>query len=510
MNHDYINRQAYVSRRRRQRRRQRNIRLALLLLALMIVAAGAVLGISYIRSKKHPGSVSPDSGGTTVAESDRSVVLNADPASEASNLPNETSDSTQHKIQTGDATAARTLYESPFATGNAAVDLCLNEAHTLALSYDYDAAIERLQSSDHAKDPSVQAALASYEETRSTLVRVDPTEIPHIFFHSLIMDNAKAFDGDYQSKGYNQVMTTSREFLEICEQMYERGYVLVKMHDMAYEETAEDGTTRWVSGDIMLPPGKKAFVMSQDDVCYYEYMAKDGFASRIVIGDDGKPTCEMKLDDGTTVTGSYDLVPLLDDFIEEHPDFSYKGARAVLAFTGYEGVLGYRTDPEYKDSNPNYEADCEAVRQVAQCLRDNGWELASHSWGHINMRDRGMEAVKTDADKWENRVESLIGETDIILYPFGADIGDWRVYTRENEKFAYLYDLGFRYFCNVDSSPYWVQMCDGFLRQGRRNIDGYRMYYDLPETNPTKTYLDDLIDVETVFDPDRPKPVAPM
>lgn len=39
----------------------------------------------------------------------------------------------------------------------------------------------------------------------------------------------------------------------------------------------------------MLPEGKKPFVMSQDDLCYYDYMLDDGFASRIVIGDDGKP-----------------------------------------------------------------------------------------------------------------------------------------------------------------------------------------------------------------------------
>ena len=69
-------------------------------------------------------------------------------------------------------------------------------------------------------------------------------------------------------------------------------------------------------GEILLPEGKQAFVMSQDDVCYYEYMDGDGFASRMVIGADGKPTCEMKLDDGTISTGSYDLVPLLEDFIQ--------------------------------------------------------------------------------------------------------------------------------------------------------------------------------------------------
>jgi len=282
------------------------------------------------------------------------------------------------------------------------------------------------------------------------------------------------------------------------------------MHDLAYEVTDENGNKKFVAGDILLPPDKKAFVMSQDDVCYYEYMDGDGFATRMIVGEDGKPTCEMLMDDGTVSVGSYDLVPLLEDFIAEHPDFSYKGARAVIAFTGYQGILGYRTDPEYKDSNPNYEQDCQTAREVAQCLRDNGWELASHSWGHINMSDRNLASIKTDADKWEARVESLIGETDIILYPFGADIGDWRLYTTENEKFNYLYKLGFRYFCNVDGNQHWVQIGDKFMRQGRRNLDGYRMYYDLPETNPEKTYLDDLFDVTTVFDPDRPTPVPKM
>ena len=120
--------------------------------------------------------------------------------------------------------------------------------------------------------------------------------------------------------------------------MYERGFVLVRLHDVAYEVTAEDGSKHFQEGDIMLPEGKKPFVMSQDDVCYYEYMDGDGFASRMIIGEDGKPTNEMKMDDGSVSVGSYDLVPLLDDFIKEHPDFSYRGAKACIAFTGYNGI----------------------------------------------------------------------------------------------------------------------------------------------------------------------------
>ena len=90
------------------------------------------------------------------------------------------------------------------------------------------------------------------------------------------------------------------------------------------------------------------------------------------------------MEDGTVSTGSYDLVPLLNDFIEEHPDFSYRGARAILAFTGYEGILGYRTAFSYAE-NPDYEAEREKAAAVAQALREQGWEMASHSWGHLHL-----------------------------------------------------------------------------------------------------------------------------
>ena len=53
--------------------------------------------------------------------------------------------------------------------------------------------------------------------------------------------------------------------------------------------------------------------------------------------------------------GKYDLVPILDRFVEEHPDFSYRGAKAILALTGYNGVLGYRTDETYDPASPNYD-----------------------------------------------------------------------------------------------------------------------------------------------------------
>lgn len=388
-------------------------------------------------------------------------------------------------------------------------DRVLADAARLAAGYDYDGAIQLLTESEYYEETAVQEAIAGYEAQKASLVSVDVRKVTHVFFHSLIMDNQKAFDGDPDQDGYNQVMTTANEFNKILQTLYDKGYVLVRLHDLAYETTDENGNAVMKPGTILLPEGRTPFVMSQDDLCYYPYMDGDGFASRIIIGEDGKPTCEMKQDDGTVSVGAYDLVPILENFIEEHPDFSYRGARAVLAFTGYEGILGYRTAASYADS-PTYEQDRQEAARIAQCLKDNGWELASHSWGHLNLGTVSMERFTADVDKWETEVDSLIGPTDIILFPFGADVGDWHPYAADNERYQYLHAAGFRYFCNVDSSQYWVQFGDDYVRQGRRNLDGYRMWKDITAEDPSHRKLDDLYRAEDVFDPDRPTPVPEM
>lgn len=390
----------------------------------------------------------------------------------------------------------------------------LKTANTLAAGYDYDGAIEAIKSEipDYAEYPELQSAMAGYEADKGKLVRyADPTTIPHVFFHSLIVDNSRAFDGDSDSDGYNLYMTTIYEFERMLEEMYKRDFVLVDIHDVAYLTTDENGNEKYVPGDIMLPEGKKPFVMSQDDVNYYEYMTDsdddhfpdaggDGFATKIVIGDDGYPTCEYITAEGETVTGDYDLVPILEKFIQEHPDFSYRGARAALGITGYQGVFGYRTHPDWESilGTEEYQQAIEDAKKVAQCLKDHGWTLASHSFGHPAYGSISDEKLAIDVQKWEDQVQPILGDTDVFIYPYGSDIAGVEDYS--GAKFDAMYEAGYRYFCNVDSAQYWVQIHDNYVRQGRRNLDGYRLYW-----SPDK--LTDLFDVDDVIDPERPLPV---
>ena len=391
------------------------------------------------------------------------------------------------------------------------------ETDFIAAGYDYEKAISMLTALEgYESIPAITDKIAEYRDLDSQLVVYSrPDTITHIFFHSLIVDTDRAFDGDFDSSGYHSYMTTIDEFIAMMEEMYARGYVLITPYDMAYETTDEDGNTVFKYGEIRLPEGKTPFIMSQDDVNYYSYMissgngkgetpywadsGNDGFASRIVIGTDGFPTCEYQDADGNIHYGDYDLVPVLETFIQAHPDFSYHGARAVLGVTGYEGVLGYRTKPSYENTigTEAYQAEVEAAKAVAQCLKDHGWILASHSYGHPAYGNISASKVETDSDKWEDTCEYIIGETDIILYPHGSDIEGVKKYTFDNEKFAALYEDGYRYFFNVDSSKYWNQLGSNYFRGGRRNLDGYRMYH-----HPEK--LADLFDVKNVWDDARP------
>ena len=432
----------------------------------------------------------------------------------------------QNKVQKG--TEAMTENQSGETAGEPAVKETeaqtepktdtMAEAERLAAMYDYDAAIELLKSdSAFSGNQEMTAKVAEWEGEKETLVEFPLEEVTHVFYHTLIKDTSLAFDGDSKEGGYNQVMTTIDEFNKITQSMYEKGYVMVSLHDMC--TVNEDGTVS--RGKIMLPPGKKAFVLSQDDVSYYHYMDGDGMATKLIIDENGKVKNEYKEQDGSVSVGDFDMVPLIDTFVEEHPDFSYHGAKGVIALTGYNGVLGYRTDIAYKtkenldeyqekffQDNPDFNEDSynrevEEATKVADAMKETGWEFASHTWGHINVTEAELSRIQTDTEKWESYVKPIVGNTNIIIFAFGADIGDWQAYTSDNEKFNYLKSRGFDIYCNVDSSQYWVQYGDTYMRQGRRNLDGYRMYYN-PEM------VADLFDASSVFDPARPTPVPEM
>jgi hypothetical protein len=227
-------------------------------------------------------------------------------------------------------------------------------------------------------------------------------------------------------------------------------------------------------------------------------MQKSGFADKLMIGDNGRPTTQYTTADGEKKQGEYDLVPILDNFIDKHPDFSYHGRKALLCITGYNGALGYRT----QEGSPSRQTEIPEAKKVADALKADGYEFASHSFAHNGLKDSSVQQVLEDDAAWDDQVKPILGATDLYVYPFGQDLAGLEEYS--GPKYEDLYKRGFRYFANVDGSqPAWIQVHQKYLRQGRRNIDGYRMFYN-PE------FLADLFNVADVWDKARPTPVKPI
>ena len=191
------------------------------------------------------------------------------------------------------------------------------------------------------------------------------------------------------------------------------------------------------------------------------------------------------------VSRDLDAIPILDKFVEEHPDFSPFGAKGCLSLTGYEGILGYRTQTDTKEWDDTKEAarqkEREAVAPIVEELRRTGWTFGSHTWGHIRLGDGNMTRIEADTQRWLEEVGSLVGETTILFYPHGErpDGNDWTI---TGPAFQYLQGQGFRVFCSVGVESFSfikkdisAVICDRLHPDGttlRHSRDRYLQFYD--------------------------------
>lgn len=349
------------------------------------------------------------------------------------------------------------------------------KAEDLSAGYFYDEALLVLNETGKADDKRIVSLKEDIETKKANLKEYDGT-IYHVFFHSLIVYPELAFDGDYMHEGYDMWMTTTSEFKAMLPQMYERGFVLCSLKDM------EQGKK------LMLPEGKKPLVISIDDVNYYEYMENDGFADRLVVNENGEVLTEVKTPTGEKIiTRDGDVMPILDDFVKQHPDFSYRGAKGVVAVTGYEGALGYNF--EYVEGKEKENLKAEA-KKVAEALQNSGWLLACHSYTHNSYFSDGNvsdEQLHYDTNRFRERTADVVFNPDIYISPFGYHLNEG------DHRLQYLKDMGYNIFCPVSSSMRTFTTKEGVLIQERFNLDRYNMRNKKEFINNT------FFDVDTVY-----------
>ena len=171
----------------------------------------------------------------------------------------------------------------------------LEKAAKLADGYYYDEAVTLLSSDQTLVNDETKAKADEYQKLKDSLVKYDG-QVYHVFFHSLIVYPQLAFDNKgHPADGYNMWMTTVTEFKKMLPLLMKNNFVLYDITQLIQKDT----TGKITKKDIYLPKGKKPLVISQDDLSYYDYMAPDGFADKLLINDKGDIVTEVKAPDGT-------------------------------------------------------------------------------------------------------------------------------------------------------------------------------------------------------------------
>lgn len=339
----------------------------------------------------------------------------------------------------------------------------LAQAEQLAAEYDYQGAIDLLNSfpGDINAYPVLTAKLAEYRTAAANMVTwSDPTQVKILSFHTLVADPARAFTNAAFGTSYNRNFVTIEEFSQILNELYNNKYILVSLSDFTQIIDNGDGTFTCQSKELVLPLGVKPLVLVQTNANYYTYMVDSdgddlpdkngaGFASKLLVDESGNLINEMVAADGTVQQGNFDLIPILEQFLAAHPDFSHNGARAVIAPSGYDGIFGYRINGATKDEKGEdfYKSEIAGAQAVVSALRDKGYELACYTYGNSPYGVISAPEIQNDLGLWAKEIAPVLGTCDILVYAQNNELTEYT-----DSKFNVLQNAGFHCFLGYDNA----------------------------------------------------------
>ena len=361
----------------------------------------------------------------------------------------------------------------------------MDGAKIMAAGYDYQNAVDLIDtfSGDIANYPDMQALRAEYVTAQTQLMEHrDPSMIPNLSFHMLIEDLDRALKDENYGGKYNRNFVSTTEFRQILEHLYANGYVLVDFESFIGAASLND-TEQFIPNPIYLPSGKKPIMITQTMVNYFAYMVDPdgdgtpdakgaGFANKLVV-QNGEIKAQYVDASGNNLVGDYDLVPILESFIAAHPDFSYRGARAILAVTGSEGIFGYRINTSNSATKGQawFEEECNAAKELVQTLRNKGYTLGCYTYSNKAYSGYTATQIQAEMQEWTKNVTPVMGQVDTFVFAQESNLSAYN-----GAAFDVLHNTGFRYFVSSGTQP-WASVESNYVRQNRLMVTGRTMQH---------------------------------
>lgn len=350
-------------------------------------------------------------------------------------------------------------------------------------SYDADLIIESII--EYLPD---RAALTEAQAANDKLLPASVVNwsnpIDAISIKPLIADPDRAFDNDRYSEMANKELLTAAEFRLLLEVLYQNDYVLVH----ANEIVDEDGKLQ----SLIVPADKKPLLLFLDEFYFTPERIESGVCARLDLN--AKQEVVGVVQDrmgGEELSDNATAINVLENFLQEHQDFSFNGAKGVIVLSGVDGLLGYPLLPEQSarqlqqaqniglefQQNPldNLDANREKLAKIFAALRERQWLFASQSYGRLSIPDYSLAAISADTERMHELTVELCGPLEIFSFTGGNHAEGQPMLTK------HLAESGFR-LQSGSAAPYaYTIQNNAYVYLDKQQITADKLRYPLSD-----------------------------
>lgn len=361
-------------------------------------------------------------------------------------------------------------------------DILINQANNYLNSGDNITASNLLNSRKrYYKDDNTITNLINYNKQILNLNNLAEYtgDIEHLTFNTLMAFPEKALDSrNSMSNTYDETKLTTKEFSNIISSLYKNNYTLVNINDL-YTQQGD----KIVKNKLFLPKNKKPLILSFDNVSYKSSYQNLGEIDKLILDRNNNiATYTTKKSIQERIQYNNEFVVILEEFIQNNPDFSYNNARGIIFLTGENGILGYNTN--HKNASNKHEA--KKVSEVVKKLKNLGWLFGCNNYTYSKESLLSDIEFAKELSLWNKEVKTIIGETNLYAYPFGIHTD------RETSKQELLTSNGFHLFF-INSNTPTLEFKNNICIMSRREINGATL-------RNNKSELIHLFDCEKIYD----------
>ncbi|NLN51273.1 MAG: hypothetical protein GX145_00465 [Clostridiaceae bacterium] len=287
--------------------------------------------------------------------------------------------------------------------------------------------------------------------------------VEHIAIRPLIVDVERAEQGPYKTFAETGLLTTG-EFEKLLSELYERDYVLISGETyMNYPEEYPQ---------VIVPLGKKPLVMIFNQYQYSTQYKESGTAEQLFYeAETNQFLSRLVANKPETAVENKDAVSILNNFISEHTDFSFNGAKARISLTVDENVLGYTVSEEQtqntiqkteelgletyiladktdEDKEKYYQLQSNDLQELITALKQHGYTFCNGTRNGSDLSAMSYAELVQNISSWNDLMIPYLGNVSSLAFPGGANV------YHDVAKLEYLIDSGYCTFYGEGPNVY--------------------------------------------------------